>query len=669
MESEGKLRRQVRDMSELDPKELVPEFRRREEAFRAALRNWESFFQAISHPTMILSPNHNILMANRAVLHAFGKTEEELLGKNCYHFCQGAERPPFNCPLKRLIHTGHEETADIEISANGRTRTYLVSCSPIFDGEGRPERVLHIATDITDRKEMEMALRRKDERLSEAERVAHLGHWELNTLTNELTWSDEIYRIFNMDRETFGASYGAFLETVHPEDRERVRRAVESALAGEAPYQIDHRIVWPDGTVRIVQERADVTFDDEGKPIRMLGTVQDITEGRQLQMQLVQAQKMESVGRLAAGVAHDFNNLLSAILGYSELSLKDLPDPHPLREPLEIIQHAGEKAAALTRQLLAFSRKQVMEFQAVDLGEVVGDMAKMLRRIIGEDVVLELRMGALQRKIWADPGQVEQILMNLTVNARDSMPQGGRIIIEASEVTLDESFLQEHPGSKKGPHVCLSFSDTGEGMAPEVLERIFEPFYTTKDVGKGTGLGLAMVYGIVKQHEGYIAVESLAGRGTSFRVYFPMAEPPVPIREMEDATRGRYEGQETLLVVDDDPTLRGLVVDILEPLGYRLMGAADGREALAIGQVSSDRIDLLLTDLMMPSMGGEELSSAFHIIHPETQTLFMTGYMTEPDAGTGRSVASKEPVLQKPITPSKLVEKVRSVLDRPRRGN
>jgi signal transduction histidine kinase/CheY-like chemotaxis protein len=380
-----------------------------------------------------------------------------------------------------------------------------------------------------------------------------------------------------------------------------------------------------------------------------------------LETQLRQNQKMEAVGVLAGGVAHDFNNILTTILGYGEIAISRLPEGDPVRAMVEDIYHAGERAAGLTRQLLAFSRKQVMEMKVANLNSIVNDMGKMLGRLIGEDVNMEIITTDSIGNIKADVGQIEQILMNLIVNARDAMPCGGNLTIETGEIFLDEMYVQQHKGVEVGTYTVLTVTDTGEGMSQEVQAEIFEPFFTTKEMGKGTGLGLSTVYGIVKQHHGHIFVYSEPGQGTTFKIYFPVVGEPLEKREFTTVSAMPH-GTETILVVDDDSSIRKLILDTLEPLGYTILVAACGDEALKFCRSSKENIDLLLSDIIMPGMNGRELSEIARNECPEIKTVLMSGYtdnvIAERD-GLDQSIT----FINKPLLPVSLAGKIRSVLD------
>jgi signal transduction histidine kinase len=385
---------------------------------------------------------------------------------------------------------------------------------------------------------------------------------------------------------------------------------------------------------------------------------------RNTEKQLVQSQKLEAVGRLAGGISHDFNNLLTVILGYTDISKRNLKEGDPLLRNLEEIGKASERAASLTRQLLAFSRKQVMQPKVFDVNTVVNDLKKMLRRMIGEDVELRVSTQTDLGNIKADPVQLEQVIMNLVVNARDAMPRGGKLSIETSNVYLDESYARDHVGVEPGEYVMLAISDTGCGMDEETRQRIFEPFFTTKESGKGTGLGLSMVYGIVKQSGGNIWVYSEEGRGTTFKIYFPRVTAQAEDYKRSNGVIEAPKGSETILLVEDAALVRTLARQVLETAGYRVLEAASAEAALKLCEtINGTRIDLLLTDVVMPGMSGNEMSRILLKKQPSMPVLYMSGYTDEAIVQHGVLEAGIN-FLQKPFSPGALAVKVREVLDR-----
>jgi nitrogen-specific signal transduction histidine kinase/CheY-like chemotaxis protein len=410
----------------------------------------------------------------------------------------------------------------------------------------------------------------------------------------------------------------------------------------------------------------DVTFHKatftrpDGTVGGLVGLMLDITERKRLEEQLREAQKLEAMGQLAGGIAHDFNNLMTIITGYGDLLRGALEDNPPLLEKVEQILRAGEQANSLTRQLLAFTRRQRLELKLLDLNGVLADIGKMLRRVVSEDIELAILSDVEPCLIRADRGQIEQVILNLVINARDATPKGGRITLAVTNLMLDEGHAQLRGGAKPGPYVCLTVSDTGHGMDAATRARIFEPFFTTKEVGKGTGMGLATVYGIVQQTGGHIAVESEPGRGAAFYVYFQPAEGVLP-EEEKVITLHVAPGSGTILVVEDQDGLRTLICDILRRNGYTVLPAENGCEALLLAARYSGRIDLMITDLIMPKMGGREVTKVLPVSHPETKVLYMSGYVED----INELLALGHAFIDKPFSPVALLCKVREVLDTP----
>jgi PAS domain S-box-containing protein len=505
----------------------------------------------------------------------------------------------------------------------------------------------------------EQALEQHRAFLEKAQEVAHVGSWvaELDG-SDRLGWSTETHRIFGVPLGEFEGTSETFFGFVHADDRDAVRGASAASKRGDKPYDVEHRIVTGGGAVRWVHEKADLVCDSDGRPARMVGTVQDITERRHLEEQLRHAQKLDALGRLAGGIAHDLNNALTAIAGYAELALNALRPEHPARADVHEIRRASERAASVTRQLLAFSRKQILEPRVFNLNQAVGDLARLLERLLGDNIELDTVLEPSLPAIHADPGQIEQAIINLAVNARDAMPDGGRLQLATSL----ERVSDRAPGAHEmppGSYVTLTVSDTGHGMTPETQAKIFEPFFTTKPQGKGTGLGLSMVWGTVKQSGGFIFVESEPGRGTMLRLHFPAAA------GQEAAHRSRaadasHSGA-TLLVVDDEDGVRALVAATLAHDGYRVVQAASADEALGlIGSGLS--IDLLLTDAIMPGTSGIQLVHTLLADHPRLPVVVMSGYTEEMTTPGG--LPAPVSILAKPFSPIELRRRVRETLDR-----
>jgi PAS domain S-box-containing protein len=467
-------------------------------------------------------------------------------------------------------------------------------------------------------------------------------------------------KIWGRTCESLYASPRLWMDDIHPDDRELAEQAAyERSRRGD--YDEVYRIVRPDGVVRWIRNRAFPLRNEAGEPYRLLGVASDITEQRQLEEQLQQAQKMETVGRLAGGIAHDFNNLLTVINGMADLVITSLPDDDPARSDLAQIRLAGDRAAALTGRLLAVSRRQILKPEIVDLNAIIRSMGDMIPRLVGEDIEVVLSLATGLDRVKADPGQVEQVLLNLVVNARDAMPDGGVITIETRNVHLDAGYAADHPGTRPGPHAMVAVSDDGVGMDDQTRKRIFEPFFTTKAQGKGTGLGLSMVYGIVKQSGGSIRVDSEVGHGSSFKVYLPhAADAPTPAPA--PAPPVAKHGHETVLVVEDEPALRDLTTRVLKAAGYTVLSAASGPLALALLERFEGKVDLVFTDVVMPGMNGRELADRLTALRPGVRVLYTSGYTEDAILRHGVLDDARR-FLSKPYTPSQLRARVREALD------
>ncbi|HEX7667955.1 MAG TPA: PAS domain S-box protein, partial [Polyangiaceae bacterium] len=455
-------------------------------------------------------------------------------------------------------------------------------------------------------------------------------------------------------------------EFLHPDDAPGVEATIRRAIQSpESPQTSLFRFRHADGSWRRMEGIGKLL--PGGEPPQLVVNSRDITESHALEEQLRQAQKMEAVGRLAGGIAHDFNNLLTVIGGYGELLLTSIPSGDPNREPLQEIVTAGERAASLTRQLLAFSRKQILAPEVLDLNAVVAGMHKMLTRLIGEDVDLVTRLDASVGSVRADPGQLGQVIMNLAVNARDAMPRGGKLTIETANADLDDAYAHGHLNVVSGRYVMLAVSDTGSGMDAETQARIFEPFFTTKGQGKGTGLGLSTVYGIVKQSGGYIWVYSEPEKGTTFKIYRQRVEEAPAPAETPSGVHHSMNGTETILLVEDEGSIRTLARKALESVGYRVVEARSGPDALKLALGIADPIHLLVTDLVMPEMTGTDLASRLLESRPGLRILYMSGYADDAVVRHGL-LDHHHHFLPKPFTPLILQRKVRDVLDSPGQG-
>ncbi len=448
-----------------------------------------------------------------------------------------------------------------------------------------------------------------------------------------------------------------YLEFVHPEDRPATLGEAEKVRRGEETTFFENRYLSKDGSYKWLSWTATPVVE-EGL---IYAAARDMTEQKQLETQLRQALRLEAVGRLAGGVAHDFNNLLNVILGYSALLLERLGSSDSLRKYADEIRKAGDRAAALTRQLLAFSRKQVLAPKVLDLNTVVTEMVKLLDRLIGEDIELLTFPDTGLGRVKADPGQIGQVIMNMAVNARDAMPRGGKLIIQTTNVELDENYASQHVGARPGPYVMLAVSDNGCGMDAETRARVFEPFFTTKEKGKGTGLGLSTVYGIVKQSGGHIWVYSEPERGTTFKVYLPRVEDSAPTPRAEKAWAASQRGSETVLLVEDEESLRRLAREFLENKGYTVLEAGNGEEAVSACEKYERPIHLMVTDVVMPGMSGRELAACLKVPRPDMKVLYVSGYTDEAITHHGVLEAGVA-FLQKPFTAEDLLRRVYEVL-------
>ncbi len=458
--------------------------------------------------------------------------------------------------------------------------------------------------------------------------------------------------------EWVGRPFEAF---VHPDDVPLALDLFGRVLQGEPRPTIQFRILTRAGTYRVAEFSATAQLRD-GRLTGILGIGRDVTERLGLEQQLRQAQKMEAVGRLAGGIAHDFNNILTAITGHADLLLEDLGHHDPRRADVDEIRRSAERAAGLTRQLLAFSRQQVLQPKVVDLNALVLDMDKLLRRLIGEDVELATVLDPTLGRVTADPGQLEQVIVNLAVNARDAMPQGGKLTLETRNIDLDSSYTLEHSLVKPGPYVQLTVSDSGIGMDEETQAHAFEPFFTTKPRGQGTGLGLAMVYGTVKQSGGFIWVYSEPGRGATFKIYLPRVDAPVESAAPPAPVERPPRGSETVLLAEDEPAVRAIARQALERQGYTVLAAPSGADALALAAQHGATIHLLLTDVVMPGISGRDLADRLTAQRPGIRVLYISGYTDNAIVRHGMLEPGLA-YLQKPFRPDALVRKVREVLD------
>jgi PAS domain S-box-containing protein len=538
------------------------------------------------------------------------------------------------------------------------------------DENGVPNAWIGVNRDITARRHAEETLAESRALLAAAEELTHVGSWALDLGSDVLTLSDELFRIIGLAPQSETITTDSLSARVHPEDREAVRLAFRRLQEnGDAP-PVECRIIRPDGSERMIQARGRGQRDASGRIARLIGSAQDVTDRREaesehqrLEEQLRQSQKMEAIGQLAGGVAHDFNNLLTLIKAYSGLVADQLDEGSAIKSDVVEIQRAAGRAASLTQQLLAFSRKQILQPRVLDLNRVSRDLEPMLRPLIGDNIQIVTKPGASLGRVKADPGQIEQVLINLSLNARDAMPSGGTLTIETANVELDEAYHGRHAVIAPGPYVLLAVSDTGVGMDEDTRSRVFEPFFTTKPVGKGTGLGLSTVYGIVKQSSGYIWVYSEPQRGTTFKIYLPrLVADEIGATTTEHPAVVPESGSETVLLVEDEPAVRSLARRILERYGYTVLEARDGKDALRVAEHYRQPIQLLVTDMMMPELSGRDVWTALSAKRSDLRVLYMSGY-TNDDMMRRGFLDAGAAFLQKPFTETDLARAARTVLD------
>jgi PAS domain S-box-containing protein len=615
---------------------------------------------------LITDPTGKIEYVNPSFTKITGYSRQEALGQNPRVLRSGKHDPAFYQNLWATILAGRTWRGEIiNRRKDGSLYNEEASITPVRDEKGETTHFIAVKQDITERKRAEEALRQTEER--------YRGLFENST-----------YGIYRSTLEgKFLDANPALVQMLAYESKEellaqdlatQIYRKMEERDQFIERYKQVGRIEgaeaeWrrKDGKAILVQLSGRRARDERSGLDCLEVIVEDITERRNLETQLRQSQKFEAVGLLAGGIAHDFNNMIGAIIGWADLGLGETQPGDRLQGFFQKVRQQADRAAALTRQLLAFARRQILEPRTLNLNETVAEATSLLEKVIGGDIEVQTRLAPDLQTVRADPVQIEQVLMNLCVNARDAMPQGGRLLLETANVELGEDFCQRHVYARPGCFVLLAVSDTGIGMDRATLEHIFEPFFTTKGAGKGTGLGLAMVYGIVKQHNGYVHVYSEPGAGTTFRVYLPVAQAAVQAPEKkEEATRVRG-GEETILLAEDHEGMLEMALETLGRLGYQVLVARDGEEAVQLFEAHRDRIDLVLLDVVLPRLSGPDAYARICALRPQVRALFTTGYSAE-SARLDKLVETGAAILQKPYSPSVLAGRVREILDRGGQG-
>lgn len=664
----------------------ITERKKMEEELLKAVDAWQATFDSVNDAIWILDGEQRILRSNKAAERILGKPLAEMIGRHCWEIVHGTSEPIPECPVVRAVKTLKREQMEIPLGE----RYYHVTADPMVDDKGTLAGVIHIVSDVTkrklaelellsdrtamlnmleDQKRAEEELRQSNALLEESQRIARLGSYVFDVSGGKWSSSPALDEIFGISGRTHPRSVDGWLAIVHPEERAAIRSyLMDNILVRREPFDREYRIVQVSSGAELwVHGLGRLTLDTQGHVIRMIGTIQDITERKRaeaerekLQAQLVQAQKMESVGRLAGGVAHDFNNLLMAIAGYAELALEKIPPDIQVRECLDEIISATHRSAEITRQLLAYARKQTIEPRVFDVNDHIANMLNLLSRLLGADIQLNWMPGAMPMTVKMDPSQLDQVLANLVVNARDAIQEHGSVTIRTQTAVLDEAYCTEHPGAVRGDYVLLAVSDTGCGMDKTTLTHIFEPFFTTKSSEKGTGLGLATVYGIIKQNKGYIDAESEPGHGTTFTIYLPSC--PVQTQGTDGATAPLPRGTENILLVEDEPSVRMTTQRFLESLGYAVLSADSPEQAQRLAAEHRGSIHLLLTDVVLPRLSGRELAEDIKKREPGIRHLFISGY-TADVLGAHGVLDTGLNYLQKPFSRAQLARKVREILD------
>ncbi len=647
------------------PQTLMPATADESPAKEIAFRDGDALFCSAfehTHVAMVVTDLDNrFVRSNAAFARLFGYSQDEILRLSMGEITHPDDVSESYARRESLL-AGAFEFFQVEkryIHREGHTFWGLTNVSLIRDAGGRPALYMGQVQDITERKWAESRIRESEARYRSVVEGSMQGiviHQDglirhVNAAFCRMFCYDDPSELIGRD----------WTSLVAPKELSELQSRADASLAG-------HRVKPHAGWQGIRKDGKKVWFESivsrmnwNGRPAAVASLI-DITERKSLEEQFRHAQKMDAVGRLAGGVAHDFNNLLTVIIGYGELVLGDDSQTPDSRELIREIVRAGERAASLTRQLLAFSHKQVLVPVVLDLNALLSEMEKMLVRLIGDDVVLQFVGDPDLGRVKVDPGQLEQVVMNLAVNARDAMPRGGRITVETANVELDEEYAATHLGLLPGPHVLLAVSDTGCGMDAETVSKIFEPFFTTKGPDRGTGLGLSIVHGIVKQSGGRIEVYSEVGTGTTFKIYLPRCDDVAVEARARPQLATAHRGTETVLLVDDDAAVRELARHVLEKYGYRVLVAGEGNEALEIGRRHDGEISLLVSDLVMPNMGGQQLASRLAALRPGLRVLFLSGYADDAVVLHGM-ITPDTPFLQKPFSPDSLAAMVRHVLE------
>jgi PAS domain S-box-containing protein len=599
---------------------------------------------------------------NQAAARLYGHSAEEAIGRNISIIVPPRRTNELTEALNTVAAGERiQQFETVRQRKDGGLVDVSFSASPLIGQDGTIIGGSSITHDITRRKRNAEALRRSEERFRLVARATKDSIMDCDLASGATWWSDSYGEQFGYPATMPKPDVEAWRKLIHPEDQCRTWNGFQTALARHADsYEVEYRFRRADDAYAIVLHRAYIVYDEAGRPARTISTMTDLSDRRELEEQFRQAQKMEAVGRLAGGVAHDFNNLLMIIGSYAYMMGEQLGPEDQHRKDLDEVLKAVDRAAALTRQLLAFSRKQLLSPRIIDMNAVVEDSLQMITRLIGEDVELKVSLGKPLWAVRADPGQIVQVLMNLCVNARDAMCSGGELAIGSENISIDVEAARKRPAFVPGNYATLVVSDTGTGMTKEVQAHLFDPFFTTKESGRGTGLGLSTVYGIVKQSGGYVWVDSELGRGSSFRIYFPAVDAPLTATITPEIKKAEGQG-EIILLVEDEEALRESISTYLSLHGYKVLAASNGAQALHIASSHAESIHVLLTDKILPKLSGVELAREIARTSPQAVTLYMSGYIDRESMDYDPATSTAE-FLQKPFALQTLLQKLREVI-------
>jgi len=603
-----------------------------------------------------------ITYANDLFVKISGYSKDELIGKNNKILKSSYHDDNFYKEMYQTVSAGGIWSGDICNKAkDGYEYWVATTIVPLMGESKKPLSYIAMQTDITVQNKAEANLAR-------AQKMVHIGSWELDLIRNDLHWSAEIYRIFEIDSTRFEATHEAFLEAIHPEDRKKVNDAYERSLENRLPYEIEHRLLMKDGRVKIVKEQCETFFDEAGKALRSIGVVHDISNSKHTEEALRRSQKMDAVGQLTGGIAHDFNNIMGIILGNVELlELQNISDRKILGR-IEPIKITAQRAAKLTKQLLAFSRRKAEQLAVTNINALMAGMKSLIEHSVTPEIEVSYQFAENLWLVKIDPGDFQDTILNLVLNSRDAMSSSGSLKIETRNSHLDEKYCVQNPGVAEGDYIEIIITDDGKGIATKKLQRIFEPFYTTKAEGSGTGLGLAMVFGFVERSKGHIKVNSEIDAGTIFKIYLPRTYAVNDSKEEvnQKINNDLPHGNETILVVDDEVGLRELAKESLQMLGYKVLTASDGNEALKILNESSE-IELLFSDVVMPGgVNGYELAELAEKRYPKLKILLTSGYTQKVINKDGQSQLEwrrfESQLLSKPYTRKELANRIRKML-------